>query len=69
MTPRGVANLDPRVTIDRNYEGLTKHYFTQNMKTLGLMVLEKKIFFTFFSIISLSRPMTPGKWPTWTPGA
>ena len=39
---------------------LTKHYFTQNIKALGLMVSEKKIFFLrFFLIISLWRPMTP----------
>ena len=49
--------------------GLTKHCFTQNIKALCLMVSEKKIFFTFFPIISLRRPMTPGAWPTWTPGA
>ena len=30
-------------------KGLTKHCFTQNIKALGLMVSEKKIFFTFFS--------------------
>ena len=39
-------------------KGLTKHCFTQNIKALGLMVSEKKIFFTFFPIISLWRPMT-----------
>ena len=30
-----------------------------NMKALGLMVSEKKIFFYIFPIISLWRPMTP----------
>ena len=50
-------------------KGLTKHCFTQNIKGLGLMVSEKKIFFTCFPIISLWRPLTPGAWPTWTPGA
>ena len=40
-------------------KGLTKHCFTQNINALGLMVSEKKIFFTFFPIISLWRPMTP----------
>ena len=40
-------------------KGLTKHCFTQNIKALGLMVSEKKIFFTFFPIISLWRPMIP----------
>ena len=47
----------------------TKHCFTQNIKALGLMVSEKKIFLRFFPIISLWRPMTTGAWPTWTPGA
>ena len=42
-------------------KGLTKHCFTQNIKALGLMVSEKKIFFFFvFSYICLWRPMTPG---------
>ena len=41
-------------------KGFTKHRFTQNIKALGLLVSEKKIFFTCFPIISLWRPMTPG---------
>ena len=45
-------------------KGVTKHCFTQNIKSLGLMVSEKKIFFACFPIISLRRPMTPGAWPT-----
>ena len=50
MTPPGRGQFGPRVTIGRNYKGaLTKHCFTQNIKTLGWMVSEKKIFFTFFS--------------------
>ena len=40
-------------------KGLTKHCFTQNMKALGLMVSEKKIFFYVFPSTSLWRPMTP----------
>ena len=32
-------------------KGLTKHCFTQNIKALGLMVSEKKIFFTFFFLL------------------
>ena len=40
-------------------KGLTKQCFTQNIKALGLMVSEKKIFFNVFHIISLWRPMTP----------
>ena len=39
-------------------KGLTKHCFYQNIKALGLMVSEKKIFY-IFPIISLWRPMTP----------
>ena len=38
---------------------LTKHCFTQNIKTLGLIVSEKKIFLRFFPIISLWRPKSP----------
>ena len=55
-------------TLDLGSKGIVLS-FTQNIKGLGLMVSEKKIFFTCFLIISLWRPMTPGLWPTWTPGA
>ena len=41
-------------------KGLTKHRFTQNIKALGLMVSEKKISYVF-TIISLWRPMHPGR--------
>ena len=34
-------------------KGLTKHFFTHNIKALGLMDSEKKIFFTFFPIKSM----------------
>ena len=63
MTPRGVANLDPRVTIGRNYKGLTKYCFTQNLKALDLMTSEKKIFFSFFSYKSMEAndPMGRGQ--------
>ena len=40
-------------------KGLTKHCFTQNIKALGLMPSEKKIFITFFPIVSLWRPIYP----------
>ena len=40
-------------------KGLTKHCFTQNIKALGLMVSEKKIFFTFFSYYKSYG----GQWP------
>ena len=44
-------------------KGLTKHCFAQNIKALGLMVSETKIFVTFFPIINLWRPITPGCGP------
>ena len=44
MTPRGGARMDPR----GNHAGFIKraiiHCYTQNMKALGLVVSEKKIF-------------------------
>ena len=42
-------------------KGLTKHYITQNIKALGLMVSEKKIFLKFFPIISLEANDRPGR--------
>ena len=48
MTPRGVANLDPRGMIGRIY---VKYHLTLlhtlNIQALGLVVLEKKIFKCF----------------------
>ena len=38
------------------------------MKALGLVVLEKKIFFYVFPIVSLWELMTPGAGPILTPG-
>ena len=46
----------------------TIHCYTQNMKALGLVVSEKKIFLCF-PIVSLWEPMTPGAGPFLTPGA
>ena len=46
----------------------TRHCYTQNMKALGLVVLEKKIFYVF-PIVSLWELMTPGAGPFLTPGA
>ena len=37
----------------------TKNYYILNIKALCLAVSEKKIFFAFFLIISLSQIMTP----------
>ena len=46
----------------------TRHCYTQNMKALGCLVSEKKIFFYVFSIVSLWELMTPGAGSFWTPG-
>ena len=47
MTPWGGAIFDPRGMVGRIYKDSTKHCYIQNMKALGLVVLEK-IFFMFF---------------------
>ena len=44
----------------------TIHCYKQNMKALGLVVLEKKIFYVF-PIVSLWELMTPGAGPFLTP--
>ena len=41
-------------------KGLTKHCFTQNIKALGLMVSEKKIFFYCFSYYKSMEANDPG---------
>ena len=41
-------------------KGLTKHCFTQKYKSSGPHGFREEDFFTFFPIISLWRPMTPG---------
>ena len=46
----------------------TRHCYIQNMKALGLVVSEKKIFFMFFPIVSLWELMTPGAGSFLTPG-
>ena len=45
------------------------HCYTQNRKTLGLVVLEKKKEFLCFPIVSLWELMTLGAGPCLTPGA
>ena len=45
--------MDPRGTVGRIYKEDIIHCYTQNMKALGLVVSEKKIFFMFFLIVSL----------------
>ena len=42
-------------------KGLTKHCFTQNIKALGLMVLEKKIFYGFFAYYKSMEANDPGR--------
>ena len=42
-------------------KGLSKQCFTQNIKAVCLKVSEEKFCFTFFPVISLWRPMTPGR--------
>ena len=44
----------------------TIHCYTQNMKALGLVVSEKKIFLCFTHD---TPPPPPGAGPIWTPGA
>ena len=44
------------------------HCYTQNIKALGLMVLEK-ICLCLFSIVRIKKIMAPGVGPLLTPGA
>ena len=46
----------------------TIHCYTQNMKALGLVALEKKIFYVF-PVVCLWELMIPGAGPFLTPGA
>ena len=39
--------MDPRGTVGRIYKEDSIHCYTQNMKALGLVVSEKKIFLCF----------------------
>ena len=50
-------------------KGITKHRYTQNIKALGLMVSEKKVFYGFPIVCLWLMLMTPGMQPVWTPGA
>ena len=46
------------------------HCYTQNIKALGLMVLEKKTFvWVFFPIVRIWKLMPPGVGPLLTTGA
>ena len=57
-TPGAWPILTPGSQLAGIMKGLIKYCFTQNIKALGLMVSEKKIFYVF-PIISLWRPMIP----------
>ena len=48
IIPQGGASNDPRGMVSRIIKRTTIHCYTQNMKALGLVVSEKKIFFMFF---------------------
>ena len=64
MTPPGAGPVwTPGVRLAGIIKSNTIHCYKQNMKALGLVVSDKKIFFYVF-------PMTPpGAGPVWTPGA
>ena len=68
--------MDPRGTVSRIYiKSTIIHCYTQNMKALGLVVSEKKIFLCFSHCkhlivhVSVWELMTPGAGPFLTPGA
>ena len=56
---RGVANLDPRITIGRNYKGAYSTLLHTKYKSSGPHGFREEDCFTFFPIISLWRLMTP----------
>ena len=60
--PRGGVILTPGPWLAGFIKRTTKHCYTQNMKALGLVVSEKKIFLYF-------PKDAPGAGPVWTPGA
>ena len=55
--------LNPRAWLAGFIKRTTTHCYIQNMKGLGLMVSEKKIFFLCFLIVSLWEIMTPKAGP------
>ena len=62
MTPGAGPFLTPGARLAGFIQRTTKHCFIQNMKALGLVVSEKKIFLCF-------SHDAPGMGPVWTPGA
>ena len=47
MSPQGGAVLTPGAWLAGFINKITTHCYTQNMKALGLVVSEKKIFYVF----------------------
>ena len=68
INPRGVAKFDPRGMNGIIYVEAIRHCYIPNIKAVGLVVSEKKIFLVF-PIVSLWRLSTPRAWPNLTPGA
>ena len=67
INPRGVAKFDPRGMNGTIYVEAISHCYIPNIKAVGLVVSEKKIFLVF-PIVGLWRLSTPGAWPNLTPG-
>ena len=69
MTPPGAGSVwTPGARLAGFMKRTTRHCYTQNMKALGFLVSEKKIFFYVFPIVSLWELMTPGAGSFLTPG-
>ena len=62
MTPGAGQFFTPGARLAGFIKKITIHCYTQNMKGLGLVVSEKKIFLCF-------SHDAPGAGPVWTPGA
>ena len=60
--------MDPRGTVGRIYKETFIHSFPQNRKSLGIVVLEKNIFYVL-PIVRLWELMTHGTGPLFTQGA
>ena len=64
---RDLAKFDPRGINGTIYVEDISHCYIPNIKAVGLVVSEKKIFLVF-PIVGLWRLSTPGAWPNLTPG-
>ena len=61
MTPPGAWPISTQGSrLAGIIKGLTKHCFTQNIKALGLMVSDKKIFYVFSHHKSMEANDPPG---------